>query len=343
MKNINKSIKIEEALLVLLLFFILTSNAYSYAQVSCTANGLTCANGGTPFCGYPTNSAVYPACSSGYPICCSRSFGCGGSSASSSVECTTPSPPPVTPVIVVPTQPTTPSIPIPTSTCNYSLLTTVCTAQGFTINPATCNCGAPINPTTAIPTQPTVPAQPSSSCNCTSNAHCNVGKYCNLNTGCCISNPTSCVSGCSNNNQCFGNSTCVSNCCTSTSQPFNPSTGNPSSPTSTTTSSNNNNPQLELIGIDSINPFVGFKRYTIDLTVKGTDFESTSSCSAFPTIAGLGIRVQPDTFLLGTGISSKLIKITIPISKSIRKIGTLIFRVTCNNGAKADKTIFIKS
>ncbi len=320
MKTVNKNIKIEKALLVLLILFILTSNVYTYAQVSCSERGIGCTNGGTPFCGYAGNMAVYPKCESGSPICCDWGFGCYGSSAIyTSVECTTPPPPPVIPVIVVtvPTQPTTP-------TCSPQIAT-ICALQGTSPNYATCTC----NPITAPPPPPT---QPSTGCNvicfsnkdvlnpitcmcepkttptscltCTGTNQCGDGKYCNVNSMCCEINPAGCYKGCYlDSGDCPSGERCISNCCTAPK------------------------PELVVSGSGAIN----LQTKTFDITVTGLNFPSTSNCSVSTTNTNLRIRFNPTRFTLDAGKSSEDVKVFIRNLRALRRTNSIEIKVTCDN------------
>ncbi|MBI3591683.1 MAG: hypothetical protein HY094_09950 [Candidatus Melainabacteria bacterium] len=149
--------------------------------------------------------------------------------------------------------------------------------------------------------------------------------------GCCPSASTECLCS-SNNNQCGPN-------CSISTPSGGSSTNN--SPVNTSPVSNNSNPQIEITGINNINPFAGLKRYAIDLTVTSTNFDSRTKCSLYPRISGLGIRTRPNNFFLGPSNTSKLVKAIIPISRNLKKLGTLTFKANCDNGATAQKDITI--
>lgn len=150
--------------------------------------------------------------------------------------------------------------------------------------------------------------------------------------GCCPSNPTQCK--CSNNNQCYPN--CSVPTSPSTTQPTTTSPTNSSGSVSTSESI----ATLNISGVGTINATVNFKRYLLDLVIISTNLTQTTPCTIFPTIAGLGIRIQPNTFFLNNANNSKTVKATIPISRVVKRLNSITFKVNCGN-LKAEKTISI--
>ena len=352
-------------LLISCFIFFATLPSYAHAQSDCS---LSCSNGGTPSCSHVGDGRDhYPSCSNGSAVCCSVQ-GCYGGGLGPLCLQPQPTPPPITiytcdpgyttcPPNIAPTDPgglcclngccpsdstkckcstnnqcspnctlstptpSTPSNPVvssPTSTCNASLLLIGCMASGLSPNFVTCTC----NPSTS--TTPTTPisSPTTTSIKCaTGLTACPSDTIPNFNCcpyGCCPSNPSMCR--CSNSDQCDPNC----NSSTPTTQP-----------TATFL------PTLTIIGIDSLHTSVNLKRYIIDLNVIGSNFSSDSSCSIYSAIAGLGIRIKPSDFFLSPSDSSKSVKVTIPLSKVIKRASSarLRFKAECSNGTEAEKVI----
>ncbi len=200
-------------ILLILLSFILTSNHCAYSQAYCSNGVVKCTNGERPIC-IRIGDVGTALCSGGLPVCGYANAGCCFPD-----EPRCPEPP--TPILAPPPQPITPSIPTPVSTCNFQLVSILCTSQGFTLNPATCDCGLPITPTIPIMQAPPSMSN-SSSCiikSCSASNQCGASSYCDLNTSCCANNSTGCTKGCTNNSQCNNEEQCISFCCKASSLP----------------------------------------------------------------------------------------------------------------------------
>lgn len=144
---------------------------------------------------------------------------------------------------------------------------------------------------------------------------------CCLN-GCCPSNPSQCK--CSNSDECYPN------CSTNISEEPN------SNPTVSSS------PILTINGINFLSTKVKLKKYMIGLNVVSSNFLSNSSCNLFSPIAGLGIRIKPRNFVLGPSSSSRTVMVTIPLSKTVKKLERLNFKAKCGNGTEAEKVISLE-
>ena len=228
MKNINKSIKIEETLLVLLLFFILTSNncAHSLAYCGNHGQGIFCENGATPTC----SNGLTPTCyfngfsinedATYVPACCAS---VSSQSCNFFILCPDPKPIP-TPVSIAPQPTPPPPAPIPTqptqpgsvviTSCDPATQLLICTFLGLPFDAAfPCKCAS--NTTSSTISTNFNPPQPNAtsylSCNITND--CGSGKYCNQGTKRCEVNPSNCFSGCYSESDCNNGEQCSSNCC----------------------------------------------------------------------------------------------------------------------------------